>query len=83
MFIVFQTFSTPNKILSERGKIILIWELFYSWLGWNEQGVVNDTMEWVESQERIDMAALQARDPILFYDEVIMVIVCPNYRQQG
>jgi hypothetical protein len=44
---------------------------------------VNDTMEWVESQERIDMAALQARDPILFYDEVIMVIVCPNYRQQG
>lgn len=28
-------------------------------------------MEWVECEERIDMAALQARDPILFYDEVI------------
>ena len=38
---------------------------------------MDGTLEWVESQERIDMAALQAKDPILFYDEVIMVIVCP------
>ncbi|KAG0580158.1 hypothetical protein M758_4G152800 [Ceratodon purpureus] len=34
----------------------------------NSEGVV----DWVESQERIDMAALQARDPILFFDEVVL-----------
>jgi len=39
--------------------------------GWNEQGIVNESVEWVESEERIDLAALQARDPILFFDEVI------------
>lgn len=38
---------------------------------WNEQGIVNEAVEWVGSEERIDMAALQARDPILFFDEVI------------
>ncbi|KAG0631341.1 hypothetical protein M758_1G245800 [Ceratodon purpureus] len=38
----------------------------------NDQGVVDGTLEWVESQERIDMAALQAKDPILFYDEVVL-----------
>jgi type 2A phosphatase activator TIP41 len=34
----------------------------------NEEGAV----EWVECEEPIDMAALQARDPILFYDEVVL-----------
>lgn len=35
-------------------------------------------VEWVESQERIDMAVLQARDPILFYDEVIRSLLALN-----
>uniref|UniRef100_A0A7I4A2Z2 TIP41-like protein n=1 Tax=Physcomitrium patens TaxID=3218 RepID=A0A7I4A2Z2_PHYPA len=37
-----------------------------------KQGDVNTAVEWVESQERIDMAALQARDPILFFEEVVL-----------
>eukprot|EP00898_Chlorokybus_atmophyticus_P004833 jgi/Chlat1/5350/Chrsp35S05280 len=30
------------------------------------------SVQWEASDERIDMAALQARDPILFYDEVVL-----------
>lgn len=44
----------------------------------HEQGDVNTAVEWVESQERIDMAALQARDPILFFEEVILALFGPN-----
>jgi len=50
--------------------------------GWNEQGIVTEAVEWVESEERIDVAALQARDPILFFDEVIFWIFCPKRGQQ-
>jgi type 2A phosphatase activator TIP41 len=32
----------------------------------------NGVVEWVQSSEKIDMVALQARDPILFYDEVVL-----------
>ncbi|CAM6093239.1 unnamed protein product [Calypogeia fissa] len=30
------------------------------------------SLAWVECEDRIDMVALQARDPILFYDEVVL-----------
>ena len=32
-------------------------------------------MDWVETQEQIDMATLQARDPILFFEEVRLVTI--------
>jgi len=38
----------------------------------NKEGIVTEAVEWVESEERIDVAALQARDPILFFDEVVL-----------
>lgn len=32
----------------------------------------NQTLRWVECEERINLVALQSKDPILFYDEVVL-----------
>jgi hypothetical protein len=36
---------------------------------------VSGAVDWVETQEQIDMATLQARDPILFFEEVRLVMI--------
>ncbi|KAL2609149.1 hypothetical protein R1flu_027722 [Riccia fluitans] len=38
----------------------------------NEDGAALPTLDWVECEEKIDLATLQQRDPILFFDEVVL-----------
>ncbi|KAL3700651.1 hypothetical protein R1sor_018673 [Riccia sorocarpa] len=38
----------------------------------NESGDSSETLTWVECEERIDLVTLQQRDPILFFDEVVL-----------